>query len=98
MPGDIITIVDPDGSVRTIEINKAHDGRIGQSHFPRIAVMPWSPKDAPSHTKKANTPAKEKQWSEVANSELKRTEDEARAVRAANAVVKKHPAKHWSGK
>ncbi len=60
--------------------------------------MPWTPKDAPAHTKKANTPAKRKQWAEVADSVLAKTGDDAQAIRAANSVVKNHPAKHWSGK
>lgn len=51
--------------------------------------MPWGKKDAKGHTKKANTPKKQKQWSEVANSAMKRGESEGSAVRQANAVVKK---------
>lgn len=66
--------------------------------------MPWNPSDSKAKTKNANTPAKQKQWAEVANSELNTTGDEARAIRAANAVVRDHPAgvrnpkKHWSGR
>jgi uncharacterized protein YdaT len=52
--------------------------------------MPWTPKDGPArHTKKASTPKKKRQWAHVANSVLKNTGDEGRAVREANAVVKK---------
>ena len=51
--------------------------------------MPWQPKDATRHTKKASTPKKERQWSDVADSVLQRTGDEGRAVREANAVVKR---------
>ncbi len=51
--------------------------------------MPWTAKDAKSHTKKASTPAKQRQWSHVANGILAKLGDEARAIKAANAVVKK---------
>lgn len=54
--------------------------------------MPWSPGDGPSrHTKKADTPATKKQWSTVANKVLDESGDEGKAVRIANAAVKKHP-------
>ena len=49
--------------------------------------MPWTPEDAPRHTHKADTPHLQKLWSEVANSTLDETGDEARAVRTANGVV-----------
>lgn len=50
--------------------------------------MPWSPSDAKSKTKKASTPKKQRQWAQVANSEIKaHPGDEARAIRAANAVI-----------
>lgn len=56
--------------------------------------MPWSPGDGPSrHSKKANTPAKKRQWASTANSVLKESGDEGKAVRIANAAVKKHPSK-----
>ncbi len=51
--------------------------------------MPWTAKDARRHTRKADTPAKQKAWSSVANSVLERTGDEARAARMANHVVKR---------
>lgn len=50
--------------------------------------MPWKPSDASKHDKKA-TGKKARQWSDVANSVLKRTGDDAQAVRTANGVVKK---------
>lgn len=54
--------------------------------------MPWTPEDGPArHTRKADTPAKRKQWSDVANNVLKESGDEGKAVRIANAAVKKHP-------
>lgn len=63
--------------------------------------MPWTSKDAAKHTHKAKSEKRKRQWSEVANSILKRTGDEGRAVRGANAAVKKaknrHHAKHRSG-
>ncbi len=49
--------------------------------------MPWTPKDATRHTKKADTPTAKRQFAEVANSVLKKTGDEGRAIREANAVV-----------
>lgn len=56
--------------------------------------MPWSPDDGPArHTKKANTPAKKKQWAAAANSVREKTGDEGKAVRIANAAVNKHPSK-----
>lgn len=51
--------------------------------------MPWTPKDAPKKTKKANTPAEKKQWAKTANAVLKKTGDDARAVRIANAAISK---------
>jgi len=45
------------------------------------------------HTKKANTPAKKRQWASTANAVLEKTGDEARAIRTANAAVAKHPSK-----
>jgi uncharacterized protein YdaT len=50
--------------------------------------MPWTSKDAARHDRKA-TGKKSKQWAEVANSVLKSTGDEGRAVKTANGVVKR---------
>ena len=51
--------------------------------------MPWQKTDAKRHTKKADTPKRQRQWSKVANSMLISGASEGSAVRAANAVVKK---------
>lgn len=51
--------------------------------------MPWSPRDAKSKTKKARSKTAKRQWSDVANNVLATTGDEGRAVREANAVVKR---------
>ena len=51
--------------------------------------MPWTKASATSHTKKADTPKRKRQWSKVANAVLEETHDEGRAVRIANAAVKK---------
>ena len=51
--------------------------------------MPWTPKDAKGKTKAASTSKKQRQWSEVANSALKRGAAEGSAIKQANAVVKK---------
>lgn len=50
--------------------------------------MPWTPKDAPKHTKKAQTPKTKRQWAHVANSALERGYSEGRAIAQANGVVK----------
>ena len=56
--------------------------------------MPWATDDAERHTKKANTPKRQRMWSEIANSVLTDTGDEGRAIREANAAVAKDsPAK-----
>lgn len=49
--------------------------------------MPWMPSDAKRKTRKANTPKKQRQWRDVANSVLSSSGDEGRAIREANAVV-----------
>ena len=49
--------------------------------------MPWKPTEAKRHSKKANTPKKQRQWADVADSVLKKTGDEGRAIREANSVV-----------
>lgn len=53
--------------------------------------MPWKMSDATDFTKKADTPAKQRQFAAVANKVLEETGDDARAIRTANAAVKKHP-------
>ena len=45
-------------------------------------------------TKKANTPAKARQWSHVEQSALSRGASAGSAVRQANAAVRDHPAKN----
>lgn len=51
--------------------------------------MPWTPGQASSKTKKANTPAARKQWSATANAVLKKTGNDATAIKIANAAVAK---------
>lgn len=51
--------------------------------------MPWSPSDASAKTNKADTPKKRRQWRDVANGVLKRTGNEALAIREANGVLKR---------
>jgi hypothetical protein len=55
--------------------------------------MPWNPKDATRHTKKAATPAAREQWSAVANRLLASGAPEGAAIRQANGVIKKRRAR-----
>jgi len=55
--------------------------------------MPWTMESAGKHTKKAKSPSTKKQWASTANAVLEKSGDEAKAVRVANAAVKKHPSK-----
>ena len=55
--------------------------------------MPFAPKDATAHTKKAKSPKAKKQFAAVANAVLKKTGNEGKAVKVANAAVKKAVAK-----
>ena len=56
--------------------------------------MPWKSEDAERHTKKADTPALQRLWSEVANRVLEATGDEGRAIREANAVIAREKSHH----
>jgi uncharacterized protein YdaT len=49
--------------------------------------MPWTSKDVPGKTKKAKSAKSKRQWTDVANGVLKKTGDDARAIKEANAVV-----------
>lgn len=60
--------------------------------------MPWKPKDAERHTKKAKSPVRQRQWRDVANQALKRGLPEGRAIREANAAVGKSVGKKPKGK
>ena len=51
--------------------------------------MPWQASEASSFTKKADTPEKKRQWAKVANSVLKQTGSEAKAIKAANAACER---------
>lgn len=55
--------------------------------------MPWAPSQAKKHSKKANTPKKQRQWSHVADSALERGSSEGSAIRQANAVVARNKRK-----
>jgi len=52
--------------------------------------MPWTPRDAKRHTHKATTPKKKRQFATVANKVLEETGDEGRAIRTANAAVRRN--------
>ncbi len=52
--------------------------------------MPWTEAQVLQHTKKVGKSSKRrKQWVAVANSALKRTGDDATAIKEANGVAKK---------
>lgn len=53
--------------------------------------MPWNTvEDVARHNKRAaKNPKRTRQWEDVANSVLKRTGNEGRAIREANAVVRR---------
>lgn len=55
--------------------------------------MPWSPKDAERHTKKASTPSSKKQWAAVADAVRAKTGNDGQAIRVANAAVKRGKSK-----
>lgn len=55
--------------------------------------MPWTAKDAKAKTKKACSPKAKRQWANVADRVLAKTGDEGRAVREANAVIKRRKKK-----
>jgi len=50
--------------------------------------MPWTKTQAKQHNKRA-TGAKGKQWSATANAVLEKTGDDAKAIRIANAAIKR---------
>lgn len=52
--------------------------------------MPWRPEDVARHNNRAaKSSSKSRQWSKTANEILRQTGDEGRAVRGANAAVKR---------
>lgn len=55
--------------------------------------MPWTANDAKRHTHLASSPRLQRMWSDVANSALKRTGDDATAIREANGVIRRHATK-----
>lgn len=55
--------------------------------------MPWTMESATKHTKKAGSAATKRQWASTANAVLAKSGDDAKAIRIANAAVKKHPSK-----
>jgi hypothetical protein len=58
--------------------------------------MPWKASDAKKHTKKADSPNKQKQWADVADSALSRGASEGSAIRQANGVIAKETTKKKS--
>jgi uncharacterized protein YdaT len=49
--------------------------------------MPFTAKDAASHTKKASTVSLQKLWARIANRLLRQGASDASAIRLANAVI-----------
>ena len=58
--------------------------------------MPWSQREVSRHNKNVKSPKRKRQWAKVANSILKRTGSDSRAIRGANSVVKKSQSKRAS--
>jgi hypothetical protein len=56
--------------------------------------MPWNPEDAQKHTRKAKSPHARKVWAKISDAVLSRTGDEGRAIREANAAVKRMKGNH----
>lgn len=51
--------------------------------------MPWKYKDAPKHTKQATSKSAKTKWARIANAVLSETGDEGKAIRIANASVRR---------
>lgn len=68
--------------------------------------MPWNPSDAPRFTKRATTQRRQRQWADIANATLDKSQDEGKAVRTANGVIRRSKTakgasgkvKSWAGK
>jgi hypothetical protein len=60
--------------------------------------MPWKPKEATRHTKKAKSAKCKRAFAHAANATLSRTGDEGKAVRVGNAAVNKCNAKSKRGR
>ena len=52
-----------------------------------MIAMPWTAASATKHDKGAKTPKLKRKWAHIANSVLKKTGSEARAIRAASSKV-----------
>ena len=51
--------------------------------------MPWQPRDAKRHIKKADTQKEQRMWSKITNDMLAGGASEGKAIRVASGVVKK---------
>jgi len=56
--------------------------------------VPWKPSQATKHNHSVKSPKRKRQWSAIANSVLKSTGDDGKAIRIANGVVKKSKSRH----
>ena len=68
-----------------------------KSLMERNIAMPWTVNDVERHTKQADTASLKALWVKVANATLKKTKDEASAIKSADAVVKKVHEEHKGG-
>lgn len=59
--------------------------------------MPWSSGDADKH-RKGLSPQQQSRWASVANSVLKQTHDEGKAIRIANGAVQRRLERFKNGK
>ena len=55
--------------------------------------MPWTPRSAPSHTKKAKSAKQKRRWADIANALYNKGVPEGQAIREANGVLKKEKSK-----
>jgi len=66
---------------------------VGTYRVTAVLDMPWAPKDAKRHTKKADTAKKKRQWAHVSNSALASGASEESAIKQADAVVARNKRK-----
>jgi len=66
-----------------------HAISIGKLKNGEVSIMPWTPSSAKRFSKRASRPALALKWARIANAVRVRTGNDARAIRIANAEIKK---------